>query len=257
MEWVIVPLVALIASGLTLYSGFGLGTLLLPAFALFFPVSIAVALTAIVHMLNNVFKLALVGKHADRMTVLRFGGPAFLGALGGAALLVWMTRLPVPFTYELAGHRFDVSLVKVVVAVLMIGFALLEVLPQFEKLEFKPRYLPLGGIISGFFGGLSGHQGALRSAFLVRSGLKKEAFIGTGVVIAVGVDLARLSVYASYFANTDIRQHGGILAAATAAAFLGAFVGNRLIEKVTYRGIQLLVAAMLVVIGFLLGLGLI
>ena len=34
---------AFLASGLTLYSGFGLGTVLLPAFALFFPVEVAVA----------------------------------------------------------------------------------------------------------------------------------------------------------------------------------------------------------------------
>ena len=38
--------VALLASALTFFSGFGLGTLLLPAFALFFPVEQAVALSA-------------------------------------------------------------------------------------------------------------------------------------------------------------------------------------------------------------------
>ncbi len=37
MAYFIVAAVALLASGLTLFSGFGLGTLLLPAFALFFP----------------------------------------------------------------------------------------------------------------------------------------------------------------------------------------------------------------------------
>ena len=37
MEIATVCLVALLASGLTFFSGFGLGTLLLPAFALFMP----------------------------------------------------------------------------------------------------------------------------------------------------------------------------------------------------------------------------
>ena len=45
--------VALLASGLTFFSGFGLGTLLLPAFALFVPVDRAIAVTAIVHFLNG------------------------------------------------------------------------------------------------------------------------------------------------------------------------------------------------------------
>ena len=62
MMYVIVCLVALGASFLTLFSGFGLSTLLMPAFALFFPLEAAIAMTAVVHLANNVFKLALVGR---------------------------------------------------------------------------------------------------------------------------------------------------------------------------------------------------
>ena len=62
MEYIVVPVVALFASGLTLFSGFGLGTLLLPAFVLFFPADVAIALTALVHFLNNLFKLYLMGR---------------------------------------------------------------------------------------------------------------------------------------------------------------------------------------------------
>lgn len=53
MEYIIVCIVALLGSGLTLFSGFGLGTILVPVFALFFPIDLAIALTAIVHFLNN------------------------------------------------------------------------------------------------------------------------------------------------------------------------------------------------------------
>lgn len=66
MEYLVICLSALVASGLTLFSGFGLGTILLPVFAIFFPIDVAVALTAIVHLLNNFFKLMLLGKHADK-----------------------------------------------------------------------------------------------------------------------------------------------------------------------------------------------
>ena len=51
-------------AALTLLAGFGLGTLLLPAFAIFFPAEIAVAMVAVVHALNNLFKLALLGRRA-------------------------------------------------------------------------------------------------------------------------------------------------------------------------------------------------
>ncbi|MEQ3690641.1 MAG: sulfite exporter TauE/SafE family protein, partial [Flavobacterium sp.] len=66
MDYFIICIVSLLGSGLTLFSGFGLGTILLPVFALFFPVEIAITLTAIVHFLNNIFKLVLLGKYADK-----------------------------------------------------------------------------------------------------------------------------------------------------------------------------------------------
>ncbi len=75
-----VALTAFLAAGLTLYSGFGLGTILLPVFALFFPVEMAVVATALVHGANNVFKVTLLGRYADREVVLKFGLPAIVGS---------------------------------------------------------------------------------------------------------------------------------------------------------------------------------
>ncbi|MCX5769140.1 MAG: sulfite exporter TauE/SafE family protein, partial [Candidatus Hydrogenedentes bacterium] len=43
MAYAVIILVSLAVSALTLFSSFGLGTLLLPAFALFFAVPVAVA----------------------------------------------------------------------------------------------------------------------------------------------------------------------------------------------------------------------
>ena len=87
MDYLVVALCAFLAPGLTLYSGFGLGTLLLPMFAFFFPVEMAVGATALVHDANNILKVAMVGRHADRDLVLRFGIPAIVAALAGAAML--------------------------------------------------------------------------------------------------------------------------------------------------------------------------
>lgn len=84
MEYLVICLSAPVASGLTLFSGFGLGTILLPVFAIFFPLDVAVALTAIVHLLNNFFKLMLLGKHADKKTVIKFSFPAIVAASNGA-----------------------------------------------------------------------------------------------------------------------------------------------------------------------------
>jgi len=245
-------LAAFCTATLTFFSGFGLGTMLLPVFALFFPLEAAIGLTAVVHLANNLFKLALLGKYADPGVVLRFGLPALLAALLGAWTLLSLAHLPPLATFDLFGRTLQVTPVKMVVAVLMVFFALLEVHPALSDLTLPPGWLPLGGALSGFFGGLSGHQGALRSIFLLRCGLTKEGFISTGVVIACLVDFSRLAVYAGGFPPHLIRDNAGPLAAAMLAALLGSFLGRRLLTRVTMRFVQATVAALL----FLIALGL-
>ncbi len=139
-----------------------------------------------------------------------------------------------------------------VVGILIIGFAFLDLLPRFENLAFDRKYLPIGGLLSGFSGGLSGIQGALRSAFLIKVGLKKEAFIGTGTVAAVIVDVARLLVYGLSFYTTKFEKvspdMSGLGLAATLPAIAGFFIGTRLMKKITLRTIQIIVGAMLIVV---------
>ena len=255
MQYLIICAVAAFASGLTFFSGFGLGTLLLPAFALFFPTDVAVALTAIVHLLNNLFKLTLVGRHAVWAVVLRFGLPAILAAYLGARLLIRLSDLPPVYTYTLGETLHQVSPLNVVIALMMIAFAVVELLPVADRLTVRQSMLPLGGVLSGFFGGLSGHQGALRSAFLIKCGLSKEAFIGTGVTIACVIDVTRLFVYSSRYSVAATSANTGLLIAATLSAFLGAFIGNRLLQKTTLRTVRTSVAVMLFVIAVGLGLG--
>ncbi len=260
MIWIVVCLVALGASALTLFSGFGLGTLLLPAFALVFPAELAVAATAIVHLANNLFKLTLIGRHARLATVLAFGLPAALGALGGAWLLRGLSGLPMIGGYTVAGHRFEISLLKIALGSLIVMFAWFELDPQGGSDRARRLGMRWGGLVSGFFGGLSGHQGALRSAFLVGSGLDKEAFIATGVSCAVMVDVSRIAVYGLAFigpwvAGSGEAPVGGLLLAAMFSAFAGAWIGVRLIKKVTLEGVRRWVALLLVLVGLGLGLG--
>src|SRR5690606_32928259 len=194
-ELIILSLAALGTSLLTFFSGFGLGTILMPVFAIFFPVDLAIALTGVVHFLNNLFKLSLVGWKADRQAVIRFGIPAFLAAIAGAYVLVQASDLEPFYEYIIGDKVYSITPVKLIIAVLLIFFALMEVMPSFKNLQFGKDKLIVGGLLSGFFGGLSGHQGALRSAFLIKSNLSKEAFIATGIVIACIVDISRLGVY--------------------------------------------------------------
>ena len=261
LNFAIVGAAAFVAAGLTMYSGFGLGTLMLPVFALFFPVELAVVATALVHGANNVFKVALLGRHADREVVLKFGLPAIAAAVLGAAALGWFAQAGSSISVVVNERTVvEITPVKGVVGLLMIGFALFELLPRFQHLEFERRWLPLGGLLSGFFGGLSGHQGALRSAFLAKAGLTTQGFVGSNAVIGFAVDLTRIGVYLSLFAGAGVAtgSFGGwpLVVTGAVAAFAGVLVGKRFLHKVTMKSVRALVAALLLGVGFALLTGL-
>jgi uncharacterized protein len=258
MEYIIIPIVALLASGLTFFSGFGLGTLLLPAFALFFPVDVAIALTAIVHFLNNGFKFFIVRKNINWKVALQFGIPALLFSFFGAILLKEITFNNILFEYQCFGKMFQITTVKLIVAFLLIFFAFFELIPKLKNLQFPRKYLPIGGVLSGFFGGLSGHQGVLRSAFLTKVGLTKEVFIATGVVIACMIDISRLSVYYINISLVSNREFNNtLIIVATIAAFIGVVIGNNLVKKVTLNSVQKIVAVSIIVFSIFLGLGMV
>ena len=257
MQEIIIIITAFLASGLTFFSGFGLGTILLPVFAIFFPVEIAVALTAIVHFLNNVFKFFLVGKSIDKSILWRFGVPAIISAFVGAFVLNYLSDLKPFHEYQLLGKTFQMTFIKIIIAALLIFFALFDLIPKLKNLKFNKKYLPIGGFISGFFGGLSGHQGALRSAFLIRSGLSKESFIATGIAIACLIDVTRLSVYAENIVKNHETLNWNLVLIATLSAFAGAFLGNKMLKKMTISALQSFVAVALIVFSVLLGLGII
>jgi uncharacterized protein len=262
MEYIIVTAAALIVAALTLFSGFGLGTLLLPVFVIFFPVEIAVAATAIVHLANNIFKGVLMGKHADLRILLAFAVPAVIAAFPGALLLTALSGMEPWWKWSAGDRIYEIVPVNFIVAILMVLFALAELLPYFETMKIGRKWLPLGGVLSGFFGGISGHQGALRSAFLAKAGLTREAFIGTSVMTAIMVDITRLLVYgvAFFSSKTDLFSEPrmkGVLISGTLAAFAGSYIGTRLVKKITMRNIQVIIGIMLLLLAIALGFGII
>lgn len=255
-EYILIFLVALFASLLTFFSGFGLGTILLPVFLLFFPPVTAVALTAVVHLLNNIFKFILIGKNVNLKTALAFGIPAGIGAFFGARLLLNVSEVRILFSYSLLGNEFYITTVGLTLGLLMIFFSLFELVPRFKNLNIPNNLIPVGGFVSGFFGGLSGHQGALRSAFLIKAGLNKNAFIATGVVIALVVDIVRISSYYKSLSEY-LSDYYLPVAAGGVGAFVGAFTGRKLIDKITISWVQIIVGIGIMVLGILILTGLI
>ena len=147
--------------------------------------------------------------------------------------------------------------IKLIIGALLLFFALVDLIPALSNLQFDKKYLPVGGLLSGFFGGLSGNQGALRSAFLIKANLSKEAYIATGVMIACLIDVSRLTIYSKQIIGSYEQFNYTLIIAATLSAFIGAYIGNKMIKKITIKSLHYFVAIMLIVFSVLLIFGII
>ncbi len=256
MIYVVISLTALAASFLTFFSGFGLGTILMPVFALFFDLPIAIALTAIVHLLNNIFKLGLVHQNIRYSLLLKFGIPALIASFFGAWLLQKVSKTSlIIYQYHLGEKEFSITWQGLIIGGIVLVFSVIEMSKRLSRIKFSPKLIIPGALITGFFGGLSGHQGALRSAFLLRMRLDKSVFIATGVGIACMVDVARLSVYSLSF--KDISSNIAILSTAILSAFLGAFIGNKVFHKTSIVFLKWIIGIFMFVVSLLIIAGII
>jgi uncharacterized membrane protein YfcA len=260
MELLLIGVTAFLVALMSLFSGFGLGTVLMPVFSLFFPIPLAIAATAVVHFANNIFKFGLMAKYTNWNVTTRFGIPAVLAALAGAILLQILDQIPVIGSYSLGDSLYKLTVVKMVVGFLIIFFAVFELLPWTQQLVLSSRWLPIGGAISGFFGGLSGNQGALRSAFLLKAGMTKNTFVATGIALALFVDASRLIIYGIRIPYDHVTESQELIIpiiVGTVCAFCGSFIGKQFLQKITIRIIRTIVTATMMLIGTALFIGLI
>lgn len=93
--------------------------------------------------------------------------------------------------------------------------------------------------------------------FLLKAGLSKEEFIGTGSAIAVLVDLVRFFVYFKQIGQAAFQSQAYLLAAAISGALLGTILGSKLLKKTSVRQIEIAASVLLLIIAVLLGSGLI
>lgn len=237
MELLFLGVVSLLASILTFYTGFGLGTILMPTMALFFDLKIAILYTAIVHFLNNTYKSILMNKSIDYSIFLRFGIPALLFALIGSYLLNKIDNIYL-FDFSIHNLAFHINLLGLVIGLLIIIFEIIDLFFR-KRSFFSKKYLPFGGILSGFFGGLSGHQGAFRSMFLIKVIKDKYTYIATGTAISLIIDIARITIYikGDIFSITL----GQELFVSLIAALLGVIIGKKLLAKIEIKFVKIIV----------------
>ena len=185
-----------------------------------------------------------------------FGLPSIAASLLGAWWLVRLSAQPPLAIYTLGGLTLQVSSARLLIAALLVVFVLVEWVPGWKALTVPARWMPLGGVLSGLAGGVSGMQGALRSAFLARAGMDTTTFVATGVAIACLIDVSRVGVYASMLTRPGVSLDLPLVATAVVAAFAGALAGRRYLERLAMATVRSLIAVLLLVMAIAMAAGL-
>ena len=232
IQYIFVLIVTLCISAMTLLTGFGIGTVLTPTFALLYDVKTAIFLVAIVHIANNFLKFGLFFRSLDKKILLRFGGLSLAGSFAGSLLY----------------GTVDESVLKILLGLFLVVVGISEFLPSLFEKKIPQRYDIIGGLLSGFMGGLIGNQGAIRSAYLLNYNLSKEAFIATATGISLIIDLTRIPMYVWKEMHLFSGMWSNLLPVIL-IAFVGTLVGKQLLKRISLERFRLIVAGFVMIVG--------
>tara|TARA_B100001093_G_scaffold76087_1_gene66906 strand:- start:6290 stop:7039 length:750 start_codon:yes stop_codon:yes gene_type:complete len=207
-------LTTFIAAALTVPAGFGLATMITPVVFLWLEPHEAVAVVAIVHGAHNAWKLKVLRESVNFEAVRRFGWALVLGALLGALLNTAVEPDPL----------------LLMVGVALIVLPLLSVTQRWTNIRLPEAEDRLGGFGSGFFGGLTGHQGALRAMFLQKRLPDKSQYAATAAILALVVDVTRVPVYVA-LEGWQILEAGWLILGLVFSAILGVQLGKRWLKR--------------------------
>lgn len=84
--------------------------------------------------------------------------------------------------------------------------------------------------------------------FLLKAGLSKDAFIATGIIIAVMVNLSRIVIYGLDITTQQKRLEWALIVVAMLSAFTGAYFSAKLFKKVTIHFVRIIVTILLVIV---------
>lgn len=213
-------------------AGFGAATILTPIAALFMDVKTAIAVVACFHLFGNASRLIFFGRHIHWSTWWQFGLTGIVLSLVGAGVTAQLPSAAIKLLFGLF------LLIYVGCSISASGLI---------QLPRTPALLVGGGAVSGFIAGLIGTGGAVRSACLLAFGLPKEVYVGTSAAIALIVDATRLPVYvAGRFIPSRMVP---VLVSLIAAAFAGAWVGQRLVRRIAPEIFRRVVLVLLAIMG--------
>ena len=211
--------------------GFGSSTIFLP-FALFFvDFKTALVLVAIFHIFGNLSRITFFRYGLDKKILIQFGIISVLFTLIGALFVSYVPQ----------------NLFKAVLGIFLIIYSIILIWKENFKIKPIRTNTLIGGGLSGFFAGLIGTGGALRSSFLTSYGLSKEKYIATSAAIALAVDFTRVPTY--FFQGFLQKNFYWYIPVLLPIALLGSFTGKKIINKIPQKKFKKIVLIAIFIIG--------
>ena len=232
MHDLLLGVVATVAGAIASVTGFGIGSLLTPMFALRVPLKLAVAVVSVPHFIGTAIRFWMLRGKADRRVLATFGLASAAGGLTGALL---HARLGSP-------------ILSAVFGALLLFVAVMQFTGAADRLRFGGAVALGAGALSGLLGGLVGNQGGIRSAGLLGFEMPKESFVATATAIGLLVDGARMPVYLAT-EGREMSQLAVPMVIAIAGVVFGTVAGARVMRRVPERWFRRLVALVLAALG--------
>lgn len=146
---------------------------------------------------------------------------------------------------------FASNLLQVIFAIMLILAGVIGVLRVSEHLRFGKTSAAIIGLASGFFGGLVGEQGGIRSVALLNFDIEKEAFIATATATALIVDAVRMPVY-FLTQSSQVGEYVLILIFSSVAVVVGTLAGNLVLKKIPQDSFKRIVSLLILLLGIFL-----
>ncbi len=227
-----IAVLTLIAATVGTVSGFGTSTIMIPVLALFLPPAQAIFLVAVIHWFGDVWKVGLFREGFDLHLIGLFGLTGLVASYLGATISLGASE----------------SILLRLLGVFLVVYAIFLLLETRFKVPASGFTALSGGALSGFFAGLFGIGGAIRSLFLTAFDLPKAVYIATIGAIGVMVDSTRIITYVAGGLRLPSHWLWGLLVFVP-VSFLGAKIGKRLVDRIPQSFFRRVVAVFLITAG--------
>jgi len=232
MEILYIALLTLLAATIGTITGFGTSTLIIPVLVIFFPPVEAIFLVAIIHWFGDVWKVSLFRSGFNLRLLLLFGVVGLATSYLGAYISLG------------ANEQILLRLLGAFLA----GYSLFLIFQSKFKIPAGNVTALSGGALSGFFAGMFGIGGAIRSMFLTAFDLPKAVYIATAGAIGLLVDSTRIITYFTGGATLPKELWYGLLLFIP-ISFVGAQIAKRIVDKIPQNQFRIVVAVFLLLIG--------